>query len=201
MDLFKIIVISYGIGCFSSAYLIGKLFKNIDIRVHGSGNAGATNAVRVLGKKMGVITFLFDFLKGIIAVLIGLRIGGYNGGLIAAVFVVIGHDYPVFLGFKGGKGISTTIGTIVVINFPLALTAVIIGVTTAIISKYVSLGSIIFLIMVPLLGLVFNSYTGNNNLSLTYLILAIIGIIRHKDNIKRLLNKTENKMGGVRKVE
>ncbi len=197
MEIFKIIAISYAIGCFSSAYLIGKLSKNIDIRGHGSGNAGATNAVRVLGKKMGVITFLFDFLKGIIAVLVGLKIGDYNGGLLAAIFVVLGHDYPVILGFKGGKGISTTIGTIAVINFPLALISVIIGITTAILTKYVSLGSLVFIIMVPILGLIFNSYTGNNFI-LTYIFLAIIGVIRHKGNISRLLNNTENRMGGVR---
>lgn len=197
MEILKIIVISYAIGCFSSAYLIGKFFKKIDIRSHGSGNAGATNAVRVLGKKMGVITFLFDFLKGIIAVLIGLKISGYNGGLLAAVFVVLGHDYPVILGFKGGKGISTTIATIAIINFPLALTSVIFGIATALITKYVSLGSLVFLVMVPILGLIFNSNIGNNFL-LTYIILALIGIIRHKGNISRLLNRTENRMGGVR---
>ncbi len=197
MEIFKIITLSYLIGCFSTAYLIGKIFKNIDIRVHGSGNAGATNAVRVLGKKMGVLTFLLDFVKGIIAVLIGIKISGYNGGLLAAIFVVLGHDYPVFLRFKGGKGISTTIGTVAVLNFPMALTSVIIGILTALISKYVSLGSIVFLIMVPIISLIFSS-TNSNNFTITYSILAIIGIYRHKQNIKKILNKTENRMGGVR---
>ncbi len=197
MDILKIITLSYLIGCFSAAYLIGKVFKKIDIRAYGSGNAGATNAVRVLGKKMGVITFLIDFVKGIIAVFLGIKIGGYNGGLLAAVFVVLGHDYPVFLGFKGGKGIATTIGTIAVINFPIGIISVIVGIAIALISKYVSLGSIVFVIMVPLMGLIFNSNT-SNNFVISYSILAIIGIYRHKENLKRLLNKTENKMGGVK---
>ena len=197
MDILKIITLSYLIGCFSAAYLIGKVFKKIDIRAYGSGNAGATNAVRVLGKKMGVITFLIDFVKGIIAVFLGIKIGGYNGGLLAAVFVVLGHDYPVFLGFKGGKGIATTIGTIAVINFPIGIISVIVGIAIALISKYVSLGSIVFVTMVPLMGLVFNSNT-SNNFVISYSILAIIGIYRHKENLKRLLNKTENKMGGVK---
>ena len=195
MDYLTIIILSYLIGCFSSAYLIGKIYKNIDIRGHGSGNVGATNAVRVLGKKMGVVTFLFDFLKGIIATLIGIKIGGQNGGLLGAIFVVLGHDYPVFLGFKGGKGISTTIATGAVLNFPLTLISVIIGMATAILTKYVSLGSIVFLIMVPIISLIFKT---SNYFFITYLILAIIGILRHKENIKRLLNKTENKMGGAR---
>ncbi|TJX16146.1 glycerol-3-phosphate 1-O-acyltransferase PlsY [Tissierella creatinini] len=197
MEIFKIITLSYLLGCFSTAYLIGKIFKNIDIRGYGSGNAGATNVMRVLGKKMGVLTFLLDFVKGIIAVLIGIKISGYNGGLLAAIFVVLGHDYPVFLRFKGGKGISTTIGTVALLNFPIALTSVIIGILTALISKYVSLGSIIFLIMVPIISLIF-SPTNSNNFIITYSILAIIGIYRHKENIKKILNKTENRMGGVK---
>ena len=145
------IIIAYFIGNFSSAYIIGKVFKKIDIRKSGSGNAGATNAVRVMGKKLGVLTFLLDFIKGIIAVLLGNFIMGYSGSLVAAVFVVIGHDWPAFFGFKGGKGISTTIGCYAVLNFPIGLISVILGIAASLITKFVSLGSIIFLISMPLL--------------------------------------------------
>lgn len=195
MNIFATITLSYLFGCFSSAYFVGKLFKNIDIRGYGSGNAGTTNAMRVMGKKLGVLTFLLDFLKGILAVYIGFLLLGYNGGLIAAIFVVLGHDFPVFLGFKGGKGVATTIACMAILNFYGALFSVIVGILTAILSKYVSLGSIVFFTILPII----NSLTKrpfNRELLITSLLLSLIGIYRHKDNIKRLLNGNENKIGG-----
>lgn len=98
-----------------------------------------------MGKRLGVITFLLDFLKGIIAVNIGILLSGYDGGLVAAIFTVIGHNYPIFLNFRGGKGIATTIATLAVLEFPITLISVIIGILVAVISKYVSLGSLVFL--------------------------------------------------------
>lgn len=194
MKVIIIVIISYLIGCFSSGYYVGKLFKKVDIRTQGSGNAGATNVVRVMGKRLGVLTFLLDFSKGIIAVLIGYWIMGYNGGLVAVIFVVIGHDWPINLGFRGGKGIATTIGGLAVLNFPIALVSVIFGVIVALISKYVSLGSILFLIVIPILSLILKTNYSNLFLIAT-IILSIIGIYRHKDNIKRLRIGTENKIG------
>jgi glycerol-3-phosphate acyltransferase PlsY len=194
MKVIILIILSYLIGCFSSAYFIGKLFKNMDIRVHGSGNAGATNAVRVLGKKLGVLTFLLDFIKGIIAVLIGYRLLGLNGGLIAAICSVVGHDFPVFLGFKGGKGVATTIGATAVLNFPAALISVIIGIAVGAISRYVSLGSIVFLVLVPIISTLINKEF-NVNFLIATIVLAILGIIRHKSNIQRLINGNENRIG------
>lgn len=195
MKIIFTVIISYLIGSFSSAYFIGKVFKKVDIRKSGSGNAGATNAVRVMGKKLGVLTFLLDFVKGIIAVLLGNLIMGYDGGLLAAIFVVIGHDWPVFLGFKGGKGISTTIGCYAILNFPIALISVILGIAVGLISKFVSLGSIVFLISMPVLYLLLSKEFNKNFLLLT-IAFAIIGIYKHKGNIKRLLNGEENRIGG-----
>lgn len=194
MDIVLIIILSYLIGCFSSAYLIGRIFKKMDIRSYGSGNSGTTNAVRVMGFKLGVLTFLLDFSKGILAVLIGINIMGQLGGFIATIFVVIGHDWPVFLKFKGGKGIATTIGALAVLNFPVALISVIIGILTALLTRYVSLGSIMFLIMVPIISLIYNS-AFNQSFFLTTVILGLVGIYRHKENIKRLINGNENKLG------
>ena len=194
MKIIIIVIISYLIGCFSSGYFVGKLFKKVDIRTKGSGNAGATNAVRVMGKRLGVLTFLLDFSKGIIAVLIGYWIMGYNGGLVAVIFAVVGHDWPIILGFRGGKGIATTIGGLAALNFPIALVSVIFGVIVALISKYVSLGSILFLIVTPILSLILKINYSNQFLIAT-IILSIIGIYRHKDNIKRLSMGTENKIG------
>ena len=182
------IIIAYFIGNFSSAYIIGKVFKKIDIRKSGSGNAGATNAVRVMGKKLGVLTFLLDFIKGIIAVLLGNFIMGYSGSLVAAVFVVIGHDWPAFFGFKGGKGISTTIGCYAVLNFPIGLISVILGIAASLITKFVSLGSIIFLISMPLLyGLLSKEF--EKYFFLVTIIFAIIGIYKHKSNVKRKIGR------------
>jgi glycerol-3-phosphate acyltransferase PlsY len=194
MKVIFLIILSYLIGCFSSAYLIGKVFKKIDIRTYGSGNAGATNAVRVMGKKLGVLTFLLDFFKGFIAVFIGYWILGYNGGLIAAICVVVGHDFPIFLGFKGGKGIATTIGVMAVLNFPAALVSVIIGLIVGVVSRYVSLGSIVFLIINPVMNAIIIKEF-NPNLLLTTIVLALVGLFRHKSNIQRLINGNENKIG------
>lgn len=188
-------ILSYLIGCFSSGYIIGKTFLKIDIRGHGSGNSGATNAVRVMGKKFGVITFLLDFIKGIIAVLLGYLLIGEIGSLYAALFVIIGHNWPFYLEFKGGKGVSSTIGVVAILNFPVALISVIIGVSVGVISKFVSLGSITFFTIVPIITLLRDGIDNTRFLILTIL-LGIIGIYRHKENIQRIFNGTENKIGG-----
>lgn len=188
-------ILSYLIGCFSSAYLIGRAFLKIDIRGHGSGNSGATNAVRVMGKKFGVLTFLLDFFKGIISVLLGYLLLGKTGSLYAGLFAIIGHNWPFYLNFKGGKGVSTSIGVLAVLNFPVALISVIIGVGVGAISRLVSLGSIIFFIIVPFITLLRDGLENNKFLILT-IILGIIGIYRHKSNIQRIFNGTENKIGG-----
>ncbi|MCR3957082.1 MAG: glycerol-3-phosphate 1-O-acyltransferase PlsY [Gudongella sp.] len=194
MEIFLIPVISYLIGSFSSAYVIGRVFKKIDIRNHGSGNAGATNALRIMGRKLGVLTFFMDFAKGIVAVMIGLGLGGYSGGAIAALFAVLGHNWPIFFRFKGGKGIATTIAAMAILQFPITLISVVVGVLTAAISRYVSLGSLVFLTV--LFGLTFTVLSdGGDITSIITFILMALGYYRHKGNIKRLLEGNENKIG------
>lgn len=190
-----VFILSYLIGSFSSAYVLGKLIMKIDIRVHGSGNSGATNAVRVMGKKIGVLTFLLDFLKGVLAVLLGYILLDYRAAMYAGLFAIIGHNWPFYLNFKGGKGVSSTIGVLAVLNFPVALISVIIGVSIGAISKYVSLGSISFFIIVPIVSILKDGFSNTEFLILA-IILAIIGIYRHKFNIERLFKGTENKIGG-----
>lgn len=187
-------IISYLIGSFSSAYHFGKALKKIDIRAHGSGNSGATNAIRVMGAKIGVLTFIFDFLKGILAVLIGFYINGYNGGLIAGICAVIGHDYPVFIGFKGGKGVATSLGALAILHFPTALTSVIIAIIVALLTRYVSLGSIVFFTLNPIISIISNN-PNNKYLTLTTIFLGLLGIYRHMSNIERLIRGNENKIG------
>lgn len=194
MEILLIPALSYLIGSFSSAYIVGKAFKKIDIRNHGSGNAGATNALRIMGKKLGVLTFFMDFAKGAIAVLIGLGLARHNGGIVAAFFAVVGHNWPIFFKFKGGKGIATTIAAMAILQFPITLISVIVGVATAAISKYVSLGSLVFLTILFALTFTGLSNGGFNTSVLTFL-LMILGYYRHKENIKRLIKGNENKIG------
>ncbi len=194
MEMLLVPVLSYLIGSFSSAYIVGKAFKKIDIRNHGSGNAGATNALRIMGKKLGVLTFLMDFAKGIIAVIVGVGLAGYNGGIVAAFFTVVGHNWPIYFRFKGGKGIATTIAAMAILQFPITLISVIAGVATAAISRYVSLGSLVFLTVLFALTFTGLSDEGFNTSVLTFS-LMILGYYRHKENIKRLIKGNENKIG------
>lgn len=194
MDLLAVAAISYLIGSFSSAYIVGKLFMKIDIRNHGSGNAGATNAVRIMGKKLGVLTFLMDFAKGIVAVLLGSYLHASLGGYVSALFAVIGHNWPVFLSFKGGKGIATTIAVMAVLSFHTTLLSVAIGILTAFVTRYVSLGSVIFLSVLFILTAL-GIFVNDQYLVALTLILALLGYYRHKENIKRLLAGNENKIG------
>lgn len=193
MKYILVAIISYLIGCFSSAYVIGKIFKNIDIRNFGSGNVGATNALRVMGAKLGALTFLLDIIKGILAVYVGKFILGDIGGLIGGLFVVIGHDWPVFIGFKGGKGIATSIGVLLILYGPIILIPILITLLIIATTKYVSLGSISFLVLNPIIYTLFARPFEKKYLLISF-ILALLGLIRHRDNIKRLVNNEENKI-------
>jgi len=191
----KLIIISfiaYFLGNISASYMVAKYFKGIDIRKYGSGNAGATNVFRTLGAKAGLLAFLGDALKGAVAVVIGHLIGGENGQVAAGLFVVVGHNWPVLLGFKGGKGIATTIGVMIAIN-PLMVAAIVpIGIVIIIITKYVSLASILGMTIFPLLMLA----TGQpRNLVVFSFLLSAMAIYKHKSNIVKLLNGTESKLG------
>jgi glycerol-3-phosphate acyltransferase PlsY len=186
--------ISYLIGSFSSAYVLGQMFKKVDIRGYGSGNAGATNALRVFGKKIGGLAFILDVLKGVLAVYIGGNILGYNGELIGGLFAVVGHNWPVFLKFKGGKGIATSFGVLLSIHWPIAIISLIFFLLVVIITRYVSLGSILSAILVPILGLVTNKPFNWNFVIVTF-ILAMLAIYRHRSNIERLIHGKEYKIG------
>lgn len=191
---FRIALISYVIGNFCSAFVLGKFFRKEDVRESGSKNAGATNALRVFGKKIGFFAFILDVLKGILAVYIGGRLLDYNGKLIAGTFVVIGHNYPVLLGFKGGKGIATSIGVLLSLHWPTALVCIIIGGFVIVKFRYVSLGSVTAAVLVPLIGFIMNR-PFNKGYFITTLILAIMAVYRHRINIRRLLNGEEFKIG------
>jgi len=185
-----LIAFSYFLGNFSTSLTISKLWANIDIRKYGSGNAGATNVVRTLGLKAGIITFVGDALKGVIAVWIAKQAGGENVALLSGIAVVIGHNWPILFGFKGGKGISTTIGAALSI-YPLGtLICILVGVLIIIKTRYISLAAIIAICIFPILML----FIGVKYF-LFGLVLAAMAVFRHRSNIKRLLEGTESKFG------
>ena len=197
MKLTMLVLISYLFGCFPSAYFLGKIYKNIDIRNHGSGNSGSTNALRVMGTKFGILTLVLDVLKGVLAVLIGRIILGDQGGLIAGVVVVLGHDFPIFLKFKGGKGVATSIGVLAILTWKTTLIVVLIGVIVIIITRFVSLGSILGGLSAPV-TVVLLMETIDKPLFITVVILVSLLVVRHKDNIVRLCKNEENKFGNNR---
>lgn len=194
MNYILTLLISYFVGTISGSYIIGNLFLNKDIRKYGSGNAGTTNAMRVLGKKAGVLTFLIDFLKGALVTLIIRRIFGDEFVPLAILGAVIGHDFPFYMKFKGGKGVATTLGALAIFNFPLTLICYVVWVLGTVLTKMVSVGSILFFFSIIIV------YSFMSNLAMSNIliidIIALIGIIRHKDNIKRIIAGNENKIGG-----
>ena len=192
-----IIVIAYLLGNISTSYIVAKRLAGVDIRTQGSGNAGSTNVLRTLGKKAGSLTFVGDVLKGLIAVLIA-RLIAYSVHMdqstcayLAVVAVVLGHNYPVFLGFKGGKGVATSLGSMLGVNPLVALMCLGFFIIIVAITKYVSLGSILGIGLSPIIMLINHNTKG----VLITLFLTISVIITHKENIKRLLNGTERKIG------
>ncbi len=208
-------IIAYILGSLSSSIIISKKISGEDIRNEGSGNAGATNMLRVHGKKAGALTLLCDALKGVVAVLIGAladtivlsELGEVTGFLagnlkyIAGVIVVLGHGFPIFFGFKGGKGVATSLGVMLILDWKIGLMVAVIALLVMIFSRYVSLGSIIGGVIYPVSVLSF--MIGKNNINWVYficaLILGIIVIIKHHANIKRLIAGNENKLFSKKK--
>ncbi len=191
-------IIAYLLGSINSAILVGRLSRNIDIRKHGSGNAGATNVLRTIGKKAAILVLVVDVLKGIVGVLIGANIAGDNGMLLAGAGAIIGHNYPLYFGFKGGKGILTSAAVIFMLNWKIGIVLLIIALIIMTITRYVSLGSIIASAIYPIAVILIDRK------STTYVIfsifVAILAIYRHKSNIIKLLSGTESKLGSKSKV-
>ncbi len=193
------VLLAFTLGSIPTAVWIGKRFYNIDVREHGSGNAGATNTFRVLGQKAGIIVLSIDILKGFLAVFLSQLAALYLGcgnmtllKIVAGISAVLGHIFPLFAGFRGGKGVATILGAVFGIN-PLASTiAIVVFLTILIITKYVSVGSMLAGSTFP-----FTVYfiQGNDDVfMLVFSILVVIMLVfSHKTNIKRLKNKTENK--------
>lgn len=195
-----LILSAYLLGSIPSAVWIGKVFFKTDVRDHGSGNAGATNTFRVLGKKAGIVVLLLDVSKGFFAVSIPhLLYPQLNGAMLIHLQIalglsaVVGHLYPVFAGFRGGKGVATMLGVVLALNLYPALAAMAIFILIFILFKYVSLASIVSALSYPFF-VIFVFTTEQSVMVLFSLFVSIVIVLTHQKNIERLLNKSENKM-------
>lgn len=203
-------VIAYLLGSVNSAIIVGKLHK-IDIREHGSGNAGLTNTLRTLGKKAAVCVLLGDILKGVVAIGIAIIISKFDFypneyfaiiTQLAGVAVVLGHIFPVYYGFKGGKGVLTSITVMFMINWEISLICLLLFILVVAITKFVSLGSILAAFAFPCLVLFSDKIpflTERRDMLIFSIILAAIVIIKHRSNIVRLVQGKENKLSFKKK--
>jgi glycerol-3-phosphate acyltransferase PlsY len=203
IGLFFIAAVSYLFGSVNLAVILSRKMQGQDVRKHGSGNAGATNMLRTFGWKAAAMTFIGDLIKGYICVVVGRAVitylgyhtyavyGGYVGGIAA----LVGQMYPVYFGFKGGKGVATATGVIGANNPVLFLILCTVGFSLSGITGYVSVGSLVGAVGYPLLVLAMMLINGRFDLiELAFaVLLGVIIIIGHKSNLKRLLNGTENK--------
>lgn len=192
------IVLSYFIGSISFSVLYGKLIKGVDVRNHGSGNAGATNTLRVLGVGPAILVLALDLLKGMACVFIARAISDSAWVEVACgVMAIVGHNWPVWFKFKGGKGIATAIGVLSILVFWPALCAGVIAILTIVFTRYVSLGSLLFTILTPIflifIGFEVEYFIGS-------LIICVFAIIRHRTNVVKILKGTENKIGAKKGV-
>lgn len=191
MKYFLILLGSYLLGSVPVGYLVGK-WRGVDIRQIGSGNIGATNAARAMGTWAFFAVLLGDAAKGIISVLIAKWVGDPNFALLAAIAAIAGHNWSLFLGFKGGRGVATGAGVLLVLAPPVLGIAALIWIVTVLLTRYVSLGSVLAASSIPLFMLIFKK-------TWTYVVFGFAAgafvVYRHVPNIKRLFAGTENKLG------
>lgn len=196
-------IIAYCLGSISFSVIFSKKIGGFDVREKGSGNAGSTNVLRTVGKRAAALTLVCDILKGIVAVLLAYAfshiVEDANGALmvqIAGIMAVIGHTFPVFFKFKGGKGVATSLGIIMLINYQIGLICLIFALLVMFLTKTVSIGSIMAAILFPVLTLlIHDNYLIEGNYIIFGILLALIVIYNHRSNIKRIMNGEENKLG------
>jgi len=199
MKMVLVIIGCYLLGSIPFGYIVGKLFKKVDIRELGSGNIGATNAFRILGPSLASLVLIGDIGKGILSIYL-VRFLNIDNSLILAIAglaVICGHDWSLFLGFKGGKGIATTFGVVFALNPVISVLAVTVWVVVVITTKYVSLSSICAVISIFVFTILFKQPYEYIVFSA---IILVLGIFNHKDNIKRLRAKKERKIGEKVKI-
>lgn len=202
LHLLLILVLSYLIGSINFSIILCRIKTGKDIRSFGSGNAGATNALRTMGKSAGICVLILDALKTVAAVFISCAIckdDKSSALYLSAIGAVLGHNYPIWYGFKGGKGIVVSITSVFLADWKIGLAITIIAIAIMAISKYVSLGSICGAALLIIFSFIFKR---NDQMFVFYSIaIGILAIYRHKENIKRLINKSENKLNFSKKKE
>lgn len=195
-------IIAYLLGSISFSVIISKKMAGFDVREKGSGNAGSTNVLRTVGKKAAILTLICDCLKGVIAVLIGLLAGKIVKNLdnallvqLAGIAVVLGHTFPIFFKFKGGKGVATSLGVLLVINWQIGLICLVFALVLMALTRMVSLGSVSAAVLFPVLTIfIRNHYLVPGNYIVFGVILAAFVIFNHRENVKRLISGKENKI-------
>ncbi|MBY0120513.1 glycerol-3-phosphate 1-O-acyltransferase PlsY [Bacillus sp. S/N-304-OC-R1] len=185
-----IFVLAYLLGSIPSGLIVGKLFYGVDIREHGSGNLGGTNTFRTLGVKAGLAVTIADILKGTLAVYLPILFGAEIHLLIAGIFAVIGHMYPIFAGFKGGKAVATSGGILLGYAPLMFIIMILVFFLCLYLTKYVSLSSM----LAAIVAVIYSIITQDTPLIIVVCLLAFFVIYRHRANIKRILNKTEPKI-------
>ena len=204
-----IAVIAYAIGSINFSVIISRKLAGFDVREKGSGNAGSTNVLRSVGKKAAVLTLVCDILKGVVSVLIAVVIGWIfkdsDKALlvqIAGVLVVVGHTFPIFFEFKGGKGVATSLGVLLIINWQIGLICLVFALVLMALTKMVSVGSVGAAILYPVLTLfIHNNYlvSDGSGYLIFSIIMALLVAFNHRANIQRILNGTENKLSFSKK--
>ncbi len=200
-----IAIIAYLVGSINFSVIISKRMAGFDVREKGSGNAGTTNMLRSVGVKAAIITLLCDILKGVVVILIAILIGNIVDGLddallvqLAGIFVIVGHTFPIFFGFKGGKGIATSLGVLLMINWQIGLICLVFALILMAITRMVSVGSIAAAVLFPVLVVFIgqNYIVPVNNWSylIFSIIIAALVLFNHRENLKRIFTGKENKI-------
>ena len=195
-------IIAYLIGSISFSVIISKKMAGFDVREKGSGNAGTTNMLRSVGKKAAALTLLCDILKGVVAIGIAIIAGNIIKNLdkallvqMAAIAVVLGHTFPIFFQFKGGKGVATSLGVLLLVNWKIGLICLVFALVLMALTKMVSMGSVGAAILFPVLVLFINTnfiVSEGSGYFVYSIILAVLVAFNHRSNIQRILNGTEN---------
>lgn len=195
-------VIAYLIGSINFSVIISKKMAGFDVREKGSGNAGSTNVLRTVGKKAAVITLICDILKGVVSILIAKLVGNIWENLdsallvqLAGIFAIVGHTFPVFFKFKGGKGVATSLGVLLTTNWQIGLICLVFALVLMALTQMVSVGSIVAAILYPVLTIfITENYIVPGNYIISSIILAVLVVFNHRANVKRILTGTENKI-------
>lgn len=195
-------IIAYLLGSISFSVIISKKMAGFDVRDKGSKNAGSTNVLRTVGKKAAILTLIGDCLKGVVAILIAFIVGKIATDLdsallvqLAGIFVVVGHTFPIFFKFKGGKGVATSLGVLLLTNWQIGLICLVFALVLMALTRFVSLGSVAAAVLFPVLTIfITNNYLVPGNYIIFGIVLAVLVIFNHRENIKRLFEGKENRL-------